>query len=60
MKTCFNLLFVTLTATALVSCASPDDEDDDGTRAVTTERVGVDPYTGSTHTETTTRVVRED
>lgn len=63
MKTYLTLLFVTVTATGFVSCVTPvDDEDDDGdhVHSVTTEKVGVDPYTGVTSTETTTRVVRHD
>jgi len=67
MKMYLAGLFVVLTGFGMVSCAAPyedaydDDDDDDGhAHAVTSERVGVDPYTGTTHSEVTTRVIRSD
>lgn len=63
MKTYLTLLFATVTATGVISCVTPgeeDDDDDDHAHTVTTENVAVDPYTGATHTETTTMVVRHD
>ena len=67
MKSLFPLWLAALASLGLMSCTSPyddmaDDDDDDGDRGrtVTTERVGVDPYTGATHSEVTTRVMRGD